>query len=153
MLEQTERWNAQKGGGSQSALEGAVEVKTVLEPSPGNLWDILQFFKDNSQRIQCLLHTTRGIKWFLNLFVKFVKYNQNNETVYVEPTFQSINFTLTNGVEIKEQLAKAYKNLYVSYQNFERDGSGWSIDQILKKEFNTVEFTPLSGSSYIPLPL
>lgn len=72
--------------------------------------------------------------------------------MYVDPTFRSINFTLTNGVEMKEQLAQAYKNLYVSYQHFERE-SGWSIDQILKIEFNTVEFTPLLGSSYLPLPL
>ena len=60
--------------------------------------------------------------------------------------------TLTNGAEIKEQLAKAYQNLYNSYQNFERDGSGWSIDQILKMEVNTVEYVPLSGSSFFPLP-
>lgn len=52
---------------------------------------------------------------------------------------------------MKEQLAQAYKNLFVSYQHFERE-SGWSIDQILKIEFKTVEFTPLLGSSYLPLP-
>jgi hypothetical protein len=28
------------------------------------------------------------------------------------------------GAEIKEQLAKAFKNIYIGYQNFERDGSG-----------------------------
>lgn len=53
---------------------------------------------------------------------------------------------------MKEQLAQAYKNLFVSYQHFERE-SGWSIDQILKIEFKTVEFTPLLGSSYLPLLL
>ena len=47
-LNRRERWNAQRGGGSQSALKGAVETK-VLEPTPGNLWDILQFCKDNSE--------------------------------------------------------------------------------------------------------
>ena len=154
-INRRERWISQSGGGSNKALNGAAETK-VLDPNPGNLWDILQFFKDNSNPIQYFLHTTlwakKGIKWFLTLFVRFVKFNENDEAVYAEPIFRSINFTLTNGAEIKEQLAKAYKNLYVSYQNFERDGSGWSIDQILKMEVNIAEYVPLSGSSYLPLP-
>ena len=149
-INRRERWISQSGGGSNQAINGAAETN-VLEPNPGNLWDILQFFKDNSNPIQYFLHTTlwakRGIKWFLTLFVRFVKYNENDEAVYAEPIFRSIYFTLTNGAEIKEQLAKAYKNLYVSYQNFERDGSGWSIDQILRMEINIAEYVPLSGSS------
>ena len=136
-------------------MDGSVNT-TVLDPNPGNLWDVLQFFIDNNDALISLLHDTlssnKGIKWFLTLYVKFVKYNQNNEAVYAEPTFRSINLTLTNGAEIKEQLAKAYQNLYNSYQNFERDGSDWSIDQILKMEVNTVEYVPLAGSSFIPLP-
>lgn len=42
--------------------------------------------------------------------------------------------------------------MHNSFQNFERDGSGWSIDTIIKLEVNTVEFKPLEGSSFIPLP-
>jgi hypothetical protein len=53
--------------------------------------------------------------------------------------------------EIKEQLAKAFKNIYIGYQNFERDGSGWSIDQILKMKVSIAEFVPLAVSSFIPL--
>ena len=153
-LDRRERWKTQTGG-SKSALDGSVNT-TVLDPNPGNLWDVLQFFIDNNDALISLLHDTlssnKGIKWFLTLYVKFVKYNQNNEAVYAEPTFRSINLQLTNGAEIKEQLAKAYQNLYNSYQNFERDGSGWSIDKILKMEVNIVEYIPLAGSSFIPLP-
>lgn len=29
--------------------------------------------------------------------------------------------------------------------------SGWTIDKIIKLEVNTVEYTPLGGSSYVPL--
>ncbi|KAK3083783.1 hypothetical protein FSP39_003181 [Pinctada imbricata] len=153
-VDRRERWKSQTGGG-KTALEGSV-VTTELSPNPGNLWDILQFFIDNNDTLMSHLHdvllSKRGIKWFMTLYVKFVKYNQSNEAVYAEPIFRSINQTLTKGAEIKEQLAKAYQNLYSSYQNFERDGSGWSIDKILKMEICTAEYTPLSGSSYIPLP-
>jgi hypothetical protein len=91
-IDRHRRW--QTGGGNKTALEGAVETR-VLDPNPGNLWDILQFFRDNSDQIRYFLQTTlwskKGIKWFLTLYVKFVKYNQNNEAVYAEPTFRSIN--------------------------------------------------------------
>ena len=49
-------------------------------------------------------------------------------------------------------MAEASQNLHNAYQNFERDSSGWSIDKILKLELNTVEYVPLHGSSYLPLP-
>jgi len=125
----------------KTALEGAVKT-TELEPNPGNLWDALLFFVDN--------HT--GIKWFLTFYVKFVKYNDRNETMYAEPTFRSQNMTLTNTANIEEEITSVLRKLHNDYQNFERDGSGWSIDKIVKMEVNTAEYVPLKGSSYVPLP-
>lgn len=145
----------QQGGGKVNALEETARSET-LQPNPGNLWDILQFFVDNQQQIEKILSDrllhVKGMKWFMTLFVKFVKYNQNNEAVYAEPTFRSLSLACTNVSQIKEQMAEAFQHLHNSYQNFERDGSGWSIDKIMKLEVNTIEFVPLEGSSYIPLP-
>jgi len=125
----------------KTALEGAVKT-TELEPNPGNLWDALLFFVDN--------HT--GIKWFLTFYMKFVKYNDRNETMYAEPTFRSQNMTLTNTANIEEEITSVLRKLHNDYQNFERDGSGWSIDKIVKMDVNTAEYVPLNGSSYVPLP-
>ena len=80
----------------------------------------------------------------MTLFVKLVQYNQNNEAVYAEPTF-----ACTNASQIHEQMAEAFQHLHHSYQNFERDGSGWSIDKILKLEVNSIEYIPLEGSGYM----
>lgn len=55
------------GGGNKTALEGAVETR-VLEPNPGNLWDILQFFRDNSDQIRYSLQTTLWSKNVSNGF-------------------------------------------------------------------------------------
>ncbi|XP_033757205.1 uncharacterized protein LOC117339622 [Pecten maximus] len=155
-LTRRDTWNTrQQRGGGIEALEGTARLET-LDPNPGNLWDILQFFNDNQTQIKDILEERlkdiKGMKWFLTLFVKFVKYDQNNEPIYAEPTFRSINLTCTNVSKLTEQLAEAFQNLHNAYQNFERDGSGWTIDKILKLEVNTVEYTPLEGSSYIPLP-
>ena len=106
---------------------------------------------DNKERIQTILSdrflNVKGFKWFMTLFVKLVQYNQNNEAVYAEPTF-----ACTNASQIHKQMAEALQHLHHSYQNFERDGSGWSIDKILKLEVNSIEYIPLEGSGYIQLP-
>ena len=145
----------QQGGGRINALEGTAQSE-VIEPNAGNLWDILQFFVDNKVLIQAILTdrltNVKGVKWFMTLYVKFVKYNQNNEAVYAEPTFRSVSFACTNASQIQEQMAEAFQHLHNSYQNFERDGSGWSIDKILKLVVNSIEYIPLEGSSYIQLP-
>jgi len=147
--------NNQRGGGLTSALGGAVETETI-EPNVSNIWDILQFFNDNQQIINNIitdrLQASKGLKWFLTLFIRFVKYNERNEAVYAEPTFRSINMTCTNNAQIEDQLSEAFQNLHNSFQNFERDGSGWSIDKILKLEISTAQYKPIEGSSYIPLP-
>ena len=98
------------------------------------------------------LEQTTGIKWFITVFVKFVKYNENNEPIYAEPTFRSHTSTMTNGSELVEEIASSCRKVYNDYPNFERGGSGWAIDQIVKMEVNSVEYVPLSGSSYVPLP-
>jgi hypothetical protein len=51
-IDRHRRW--QTGGGNKTALEGAVETR-VLEPNQGNLWDVLQFFRDNSDQIRYFL--------------------------------------------------------------------------------------------------
>ncbi len=143
----------QQHGEGVHALEGTARVVTL---DSGNQWDVLQFFKDNESSITDILvdrmNHVKGMKWFITLFVKFVKYDQNNEAIYAQPVFRSINFTCTNVSQIEEQLAEAFQNVHNSFQNFERDGSGWTIDKLIKLEVGTVEYAPLEGSSYLPLP-
>lgn len=57
---------------------------------------------------------------------------------------------MTNGANIEEETATVFRKLNNDFQNFETDGSGWSIDKIIKMEVTTVEYVPLTGSSYVP---
>ena len=146
----------QRGGNVKIyALDGTVET-TTIHHSPANLWYVLLFFVDNQELIvdilvQALKQKT-GIKWFLTLHVKFVKYSENNGVVYAEPTFRSYTAVLSNTSQCEEEIASSLRKLHNDYQNFERDGSGWSIDQILKMEVHTAEYNPLNASNYVPLP-
>lgn len=75
----------QQTGSGASALNDTAQTKE-LDPNQGNLWDILLFFKDNEHFISEILEEklgrVKGMKWFITHFVKFVKYDQNNEAVY-----------------------------------------------------------------------
>lgn len=75
---------------------------------------------------------------------------KRSETMYAEPTSRSQITTLTNGANIEEETATVFRKLNNDFQNFETDGSGWSIDKIIKMEVTTVEYVPLTGSSYVP---
>ena len=142
----------QRGGNVKiDALGSTLEI-TTIHHSPGNLWDVLLFFCGKS-RINCGYVAQKTIiKWFLTLHVKFVKYNENNEAVYAEPTFRSYTAVLCNASQCEEAIASSLRKLHNDYQNFKRDGSGWSIDQILKMEVHTAEYNQLNASSYVPLP-
>ncbi|XP_046585666.1 uncharacterized protein LOC124292570 [Haliotis rubra] len=94
----------------------------------------------------------KGMKWFLTLRLKFIKYDENNESMLAEPVLRTTNYWVTNSSEIDEQLAEAFQKLYTSSQEFQAEGSGWMLDGIIHLEVNTAEYVPLSASSYIPLP-
>ena len=107
----------QEGSGKVHALE-ETEQNESLEPNTGNLWDIF-FFVDNKEKIETILTNRllniKGMKWFMTLYVKFVKYNQNNEAIYAEPTFRSLSLACTNVSQRKEQMAEAFQHLHNSY--------------------------------------
>lgn len=88
------------------------------------------FFVDNQELIadvlEQALNQKTGIKWFLILHVKSLKYNENNEAVYAEPTFRSYTAVLSNASQCEEEIASSLRKLHNDYQNFERDGSSYS---------------------------
>jgi tRNA uridine 5-carbamoylmethylation protein Kti12 len=113
------------GNAAKMALDGTVQTRE-LEPNPGNLWDLVLFFVDTQDNIASILldalEKYTGIKCFLILYVNFIKYNEQNETMYVEPTLRSQNMTLTNGVNIEEEIATVLRKLNNDFQNLETDG-------------------------------
>ena len=84
--------------------------------------------------------------------VKYSKTNNAGEEVTTEPIFRSKNVATTNHDEVNEQLARAFQQLYKAQEEFQREGSGWNLQEIILFEINTTKYQPLMGSSYIPLP-
>lgn len=58
------------------------------------------------------------MKWFLTIKLKYIKYDENNESKLAEPILRSMNFWTYTVSQIDEQLAEAYEKLYTSSQEF-----------------------------------
>ena len=147
--------NKRMGGASQSALKGSLTIKE-LEPLPANKQDLLMFLKDTKHEIENYLVEKvldkRGIKWSLTATIRFKKCSVGNEEIVSEPSFNSITVIATLCSQLNDQLDSAFNKIYKSFEEYQRDGSGWVMDQVIKLEVKVAQYLPIAGSSYIPLP-
>ena len=54
--------------------------------------------------------------------------------------------------DVKKLLVLNIKNILSKLEEFQKNGSGWYFKGIVNLEIHTVEYKPMRGSSYIPLP-
>ncbi|XP_028410570.1 uncharacterized protein LOC114533268 [Dendronephthya gigantea] len=94
----------------------------------------------------------RGIKWFVNVKVRFVKHKPDGEDLITEPHFRSLCMKTVNQHELSNQLDEAKQKIVQSLVLFQKEGSGWILDEILHLDLCMAKYTPVKGSSYVPLP-
>ena len=136
----------------KSALEEFAQ-KYIIRGKPGLL--PLQFFGDKKEILKKFLRNHRNIKVKFVLVCMMVKkegdYKLMTE-VRAKSYFHSkthINFKTTDEKEILSKMIKEILDNLNVYQKF---GSGWHFNDVLDLEIHTIEFNPIKGSSYIPLP-
>ena len=85
------------------------------------------------------------------MFIKRIDLKTGEETK-TEANFHSEienNFPATNE---KKLLNSMIEEVLENIAKFQRRGSNWRFEEILKLELHLVEFGPLKGNSWIPLP-
>ncbi|XP_068711268.1 uncharacterized protein [Montipora foliosa] len=60
--------------------------------------------------------------------------------------------TTVNDHEINEQLGEANQKILSAFSTYQKEGSGWTLSEILHLDLNVAQNKPLKGSSYLPLP-
>ena len=53
---------------------------------------------------------------------------------------------------VKQILAVMIKKIIDSIEVYQKAGSGWYFKEVVNLEMHTVDYKPIRGSSYIPLP-
>ena len=138
----------------KSSLEGfankyIVKGKTDVTP--------FEFFKSKSTYLKEFLRNHRNIKVRFVLVCLMEQMGKSSDgklilTVQDKAYFNSdtyINLESTNVKEILSEVIRAILEKIIIYQ---QNGSGWYFKEIVHLEIHTVDFTPMRGSSYIPLP-
>ena len=93
-----------------------------------------------------------GIKWYIALTAEYSKQNLEGAVVTTQQVFRSSTQAAVNNNDIIEDLAAAMREIYVHSQEFQAQGSGWSLDRVVSLAVHTVAYQPLMGNSYIKLP-
>ena len=57
-----------------------------------------------------------------------------------------------NEDDIDRNLAEMMREIFDHSQEFEAQGSGWTLDEVTLLQLHVVKYKPLAASSYIPTP-
>ena len=135
-----------------SALNNTVET---LRFTPRNNIDIPAAFQDVlpqlRRTIQRLLLQHRNIRGYLSSNVTFSRV-QNGEVIQHQQLFRSRILVFANDIDIENNLAEMMREIFERSQEFQTQGSGWSLVSVDNIELHIAQYKPLGGSSFIPLP-
>lgn len=134
--------------------------KVGFKPRKEQKHDMSQFLRGKTKSIlgqtkqnqSKELKEKKGLKWFISVKARFVKPKPNGEDLVVEPHFRSLCMTTVNPHELERQLQEANQKVKDSLAIYQKEGSGWVLNEILHMDLNMAQYTPLKGLSYIPLP-
>ena len=97
-----------------------------------------------------LLNETKGFKYQITVKVLLKKYKLDGEIEFRPVYFNSVTKTVTNH---RFQLESSFQEILYMIDNWINEGSGWIIEFIESQYINISTYRPLSGSSYMDLPV
>ena len=107
------------------------------------------------QVIELLQHEIvqhQGIKWYMALTIEYSKLTTDGGQITTEQVFRSATVIAVNQDDITTDLAAAMQDIFRQAQEFQAEGSGWSLERVISLTVHTVAYQPLMGNSHIKLP-
>ena len=115
-----------------------------------------EYFKSKSSYLKNFLRNHRNIK------VRFVlvcliesKLVDGRKLAFIQDKafFHSDTHTNLESTDVKKILVQVIiSTILDKIRNYQQNGSGWYFKEVVHFEIHTVDFNPMRGSSYIPLP-
>lgn len=140
---------------SASSFRGALKT-FKYKPRVNEKYDLNLCLKGKQKTVEKQLikqlELKRGIKWSVRVQVQFVKPKPDGTDMISEPHFRSACMTTVNPHDIDVQLMEAYQKILSAFAMYQREGSGWLLSHVLHLDLYIAEYTPIKGSSYLPLP-
>ena len=137
----------------KSSLENFAN-KYVIEGEHG--FTPMEFFKNNAKKLKDFLRNNRKIKFRLVLVClmekQMIEKNRLAGIVEDKAYFNTETNINLESTDVKRLLSLIIKSILIKLEEFQKNGSGWYFKEIVSLEIHTVEYNPMNGSSYIPLP-
>ena len=133
---------------STTAFEDSLK-KIELKPRKDQKQDMSHFLHGKTKPI--LNHLSNelvkkmGIKWFTSVKVRFIKPNPDDEDATTQTHFCSLCMKMVNQHELHNQLEEAKQKITQSLALFQKEGSGWVLDEILHLDLSIAEYTPVNS--------
>src|SRR5688572_25285125 len=133
-----------------NALKGFTKRYTIQ--GTGGI-DVTSFLNAVRPQVVGLLTKNRGEKVQFNLVCVMEKVDmKSGEVVETEANFKSKTVIILEATDVGEIYSDAVDKIKESMASYQMQGSNWRFRAVLKLDIDTVEYKPLKGNSYIPLP-
>lgn len=165
-LRQIAKSNGVRGGWGMNKPELIKALTTVKETKSAIRGFAKQFAVDNLFAIDAsnymkivkpsainFLNKNRQTKINMVLFCEMERVDlKSGNVINITAPFASKTEQVLGGTDGEEFFNRARDKILESMAAFQSQGSNWRLKSVVKLEINTVDYDPLKGKSYIPLP-
>ena len=138
----------------KSSLEGFANkyvVKGETDITP------FEFFKSKAAYLKEFLRNHRNIKVRFVLVCMMEQMGKSSDgktslSIQDKAYFNSETHINLESTDVKEILIRVIHSIIEKIAIYQKNGSGWYFRKIIHLEIHTVDYNPMRGSSYIPLP-
>ena len=140
----------------KSALNGFVKKYTISGPKVGFGYSsssitLFDYLRDIASKTKEFLRNHRNIKVRFILVCNMQK-QEGDIKIEDKVYFHSNTHINLNSTDVKKLLNKIFREIIENVSTYTKNGSGWYFKEVIRLEIHTIEYMPIKGSSYIPLP-
>lgn len=140
---------------TQTAMNNKVQIKTFMARHRDR-YDLLSFLTNIKQKVKGVIRLRArdsAVKWYIVSRVQLYREDREGNIITVEPYFRSTTYRLLTPTEfVDHDLNEAFQKVVSSLEKYIRESSGWTVKTVQSLQVYTVDYRPLSASSYIELP-
>ena len=140
----------------KSALSNFAE-KYIIDEKPG--LTPLQYFAEIVTQLKEFLrnHTNVKVRMILvcEMERQIIEKSKGKSKISFDQDkayFQSQIHINLEKTDVKVILSRMLREIMINLADYQKNGSGWYFKEVISLEIHTVDYKPMKGSSYIPLP-
>ena len=114
-----------------------------------------QFFAEEATQIKEFLRNHRNAKIRMRMVcIMEQQHMEKRKTIITQDKAYLYTETHINleSTDVKVILSQMIKEILEKISNYQRKGSGWYFKEVISLEVHIVDYKPIKGTSYIPLP-